>query len=161
MAHRLDPIRCYINCGGYFYVPENSLHDFFTDSCDCILINNVSFERVDNRKHFLMFHLFKEINCGGSFYVPENSLHDFFTDCCLCNFFLTRESVCLHSIETDKLMFSLYAIIYDDFTKTCFSIHITYSPVNFTSFASSSHQKFDDRPLFRLGALHLICCHFK
>ena len=39
------------------------------------------------------------------------------------------------------------------FTKTCFSVHIPYSSVNFTSFALLSQQKFNDRPLFKPGAL--------
>ena len=40
-------------------------------------------------------------------------------------------------------------------TKTCFSVHITHSSVNFTWFALYNHQKFDDRPLFKLGASFL------
>ena len=39
------------------------------------------------------------------------------------------------------------------FAKTCFSVQITYSSVNFTWFVLVSHQKFDRRPLFKLEVL--------
>ena len=38
-------------------------------------------------------------------------------------------------------------------TKTCISIHITNSSVNFTLFAFLSHQKFHERPLFKSATL--------
>ena len=41
------------------------------------------------------------------------------------------------------------------FTKTCLSVHITHSSVNFTWFALYNHQKLDDRPLFESGASFL------
>ena len=47
-----------------------------------------------------------------------------------------------------------YLAFCTDFSaKTCFSIHIKQSSVNFTWFALLSHQKFDDRPLFMPGEL--------
>ena len=46
-------------------------------------------------------------------------------------------------------------------TETSFSLNITHSSINFTWFVLVSHQKFNDRPLFVLGALCLICQHFE
>ena len=38
---------------------------------------------------------------------------------------------------------------------------MTYSFIDFIGFALLSHQRFDDRPLFKPGALCLICHHFE
>ena len=58
-----------------------------------------------------------------------------------------------------KPMFSPFLNII--LTKICFFVHIRYSSVNFTWFALFTHQKFDDRPLLKPGALHFICHHFE
>ena len=47
------------------------------------------------------------------------------------------------------------------FTKTCFSIYITNSSVNFTWFGLLNQQKFNDRPLFKPWALCWICHYFE
>ena len=44
-------------------------------------------------------------------------------------------------------------------TKTYFSVPIIHFSVNFTWITLFSHQRFDDRPLFKPGALCLIYCH--
>ena len=51
-----------------------------------------------------------------------------------------------------KTIFSPFVIFFFFFTKTCFSIHITLSSVNFTWFALLSRQNFDDRLLFYLSS---------
>ena len=73
-----------------------------------------------------------------------------------------RIALCFHSItyaRRGKLKFSWFVIIF--FIKTCFSIYITHSPVNFTWSALHNCQKFDDRPLFNPRTLCLICYQFE
>ena len=47
------------------------------------------------------------------------------------------------------------------FTETCFCVHFTYSSINFAWFALLKQQKFDDRPLFKTGALLDLCPMWK
>ena len=69
--------------------------------------------------------------------------------------FLLYQSQCVSTPWTvfstqthnDKPMFRPFVNI--SFNKTCFSIHITYSSENLTWFELPSHQKFDDRPVFK------------
>ena len=58
-----------------------------------------------------------------------------------------------------KSIFNSFVNIF--LTKTCFSVHITYSCVNFTWFALVSQQNFNSRPVFKPGELCLICYHFE
>ena len=84
------------------------------------------------------------------------SLSMTFTDCCAQNFFFTGESVFpfpkLSQVCNSKPLFSLFVNIF--MTKTCFSVHITNSSINFTWFAFLSQQKINDRPLFKPGELY-------
>ena len=57
-------------------------------------------------------------------------------------------------------MFSLMVKFFF-FIKIGFSVSIIDSSVNYILFALLSHQKFDDRSLFKPGALCSICCHFE
>ena len=80
-----------------------------------------------------------------------------FTDCSAWYFFFTEESVyfdskdCFQQADSGKLMVKSFLNIF--MTKTCFSIHITHSFVNFTWSALLSYKKFHDRLLFKLGVL--------
>ena len=74
--------------------------------------------------------------------------------------FSLRESLFVSSLLTvfltlahsGKPIFSPFVNIFF-FTKIYLSIYITHSSVNFTWFALLSSQKFNDRPLFKPGAL--------
>ena len=58
-----------------------------------------------------------------------------------------------------KTMFSLFVKIF--LTKKCFTVNIIHSFVNFTWFTLVNCQKFDDRLLFKPGAVCLIFLHFE
>ena len=62
-------------------------------------------------------------------------------------FFMGKGCPVLIPISTVFKQFSPFLNIFLD--KTCFSIHISHSSVNFTLFVLLSHPKFDDRPLFK------------
>ena len=100
---------------------------------------------------------FTEINSDGSFHVPKHCQHVFlYSLLCLELFFLLSFgiSTLLTALLTqvhDKPMFN--PLVNSFLIKTCFSMHITHSPINFTWFALLSYQKFDKRPLFKSEAL--------
>ena len=87
----------------------------------------------------------------------------FFNDHCARKLLFTGETVCCHSMDClfdlhfkCKPIFTPPAKIFSFlffFTKTCFFVYITHSSLNFTWFSLFSHQKFDQRPLFKPGAL--------
>ena len=72
--------------------------------------------------------------------------------------FLNRR-VSVFPLHCGKPMFSPVVKIF--LTKTCFSVYITHNFINFTWFALLSHQKFDERFLFKPGACYLIYHHFE
>ena len=82
----------------------------------------------------------------------------FLTDCCTRDFSFTVKSVWFYSVYC---LFDILPICKDILTKTYFIIHITHSSIYFILFELVSHQKFDDKSLFKRWALCLIHCHFK
>ena len=79
----------------------------------------------------------------------------FFTDRDTWNIFMT-ESECASCPWTVNFIVAKSGLAYlltFFFTKACLSVQDTHSSVNLTWFVLLSHQKFDDRPLFKLGAL--------
>ncbi len=89
-----------------------------------------------------------------SFMSQETVNITFFTDRYARNSFFTGESVCLHSMD---YLFDSGSLAQTHvkptckhfFSKTCFSVNFTHSPVNYTWFGLLSYQRFDDRPLFK------------
>ena len=103
-------------------------------------------------------NFFKEINCNGSFCISE-TWHSLLT--AVPRIFLynrisvsTPWIVFSTQVHNGKPIFSQFVNIF--LTKTCSSIDIAYSSVNFKWFALLSHQKLDDRLLFKLGVLFAI-----
>ena len=111
--------------------------------------------------------LFKEINSDEYFDVSEDSQnHLLYWLLHLERFLYQRVGVysipwTVFSTKTrsGKPMFSSFASIC--LTQICFSVRITNSSLNFTCFALFRHEIFDDKPLFKPGALFMICHHFK
>ena len=99
-----------------------------------------------------------EINNDGSFYVSEDCQHDLIYWLLYPELFLYwRVSVLpLHQLSfrhfahSGKPMFSPFVKIF--LTKICFFVKITHCSENFI-WVTLSHQEFDDRPLFKPGAL--------
>ena len=100
-------------------------------------------------------HLFRNVlYCNSS--VSQNEcikwIHHFRYDCpCGPTFILN---------STINLFKQLGPFVKIFFTKTCFSVHITHSFVNFIWFVFLNHQRFHERPLFKPGAICLICHYF-
>ena len=105
-----------------------------------------------------LVHFYKEITPDGFFHVPKDFQYDLLYWLLLLELFLYLRicvsvtwTVFLTQACSGKSMFSPLVNIF--LNKTCFFIHITHSSVNFTWFILLSHQKFDDRTLFKPGLL--------
>ena len=89
----------------------------------------------------------------GYFMYQKTVNMTFFTDHSVQTFFLTGEPLFpLYGLSFRRSLLVANPCKYF-LTKTCFSVDITHSSVNFRWFALISHQKFDDRLLFNPGVL--------
>ena len=113
-------------------------------------INKVSFAKwVGNRKHCFQLHFFQRSQKWWVFSYPRNlSAGLSFITAPPETFFFCRKSVCYHAMNYFFSLCSYWQtpvfFICDFFSKTCFSIHIIHSSVNFSLF----HKRFEDRRLF-------------
>ena len=113
------------------------------------------------------YPLFKDFNSDESFHVPNHCQHDLLYRQLSRELFLYQRVSMFpfqilslqNQVCNSKPLLSPFINIF--FNKTCFSVYIILSSVNFIWFAFLSHEKFQDRPLFKLGALHLIRCDFE
>ena len=68
---------------------------------------------------------------------------------------------CSTQARIGKPIFCFFVNIFFWQKMSFFFVRITHSSVNFTWFALLSHEKIDDKPLFKCEALCLILCHFE
>ena len=111
-------------------------------------------------KHCLQSDFFEEINSDISFHDPGYSAASPSLQTTAPGTFLYRRVGVFpfHGLFFQFRKTHVSPICNICFTKTCFSVNITYSSVNFTWFALFSHQKFSNRPLFKPGA-HIFIFH--
>ena len=93
----------------------------------------------------------KVINSNGFFKIPEDCQHDLLYSWLRPVLFLYHW---VGVLPPHGLSFRLLKHLLD---RTKFSVGIIYFTLNFTCFVLLNHQRFNERTLFKTGAVYLIC----